>query len=122
MVNILVIDVGGADVKRLSTLHKTHLEIPSGPAMTPRKMAARVKRLTANWRYDAVSIRYPSVRYGGPVIEPRNVGGGWARFDFRKALGCPVKLSWRRVSLNSAGSQCRSVVLSLKNVGKQYED
>lgn len=114
--NILVIDVGGARVKRLPAGHKTPLEIPSGPAMTARKMAARVKRLTANWQYDAVSIRCPSIPYGRVPDEPHDIGGGWARFDFREALGCPVKFIWRRFSLNGAGSECRNVVLSLQNV------
>ena len=36
---------------------------------------------------------YPGpVLHGRPVVEPHNLGGGWVRFDFRKAFGKPVKL------------------------------
>lgn len=90
---ILVIDVGGTHVKCLVTGRKAHREIPSGPTMTARKMVVLVKRLTADWQYDAVSIGYPGpVLHGRPVIEPHNIGGGWVGFDFRKAFGCPVKM------------------------------
>lgn len=90
---ILVVDVGGTHVKFLATGHKKHREVPSGPTMTARKMATTVKRLTKDWRYDALSIGYPGpVRKGRPMIEPHNIGGGWVRFDFRKAFGCPVKI------------------------------
>lgn len=29
---------------------------------------------------------------GRPVSEPRNLGGGWVGFRFKKAFGCPVTL------------------------------
>jgi predicted NBD/HSP70 family sugar kinase len=32
------------------------------------------------------------VLHGKPVGEPRNLGGGWVGFDFRRAFGRPVKL------------------------------
>jgi polyphosphate glucokinase len=90
---ILVIDVGGTHVKCLATGHKPHREIPSGPAMTARKMVVLVKRLTADWEYDAVSIGYPGpVLHGRPVLEPHNIGGGWVGFDFQKSFGCPVRI------------------------------
>lgn len=90
---ILVIDVGGTHVKILATGHKTHREIPSGRAMTARKMVTTVKRLAGDWQYDAVSIGYPGpVLRGRPVIEPQHIGGGWVGFDFRKAFGCPVRI------------------------------
>ena len=28
-----------------------------------------------------------------PVAEPHNLGHGWVGFDFKKALGCPVKIA-----------------------------
>src|SRR5438034_1758540 len=61
--------------------------------MTARRMVALVKRLVADWQYDAVSIGYPGpVLHGRPVTEPANLGGGWVGFDFRRAFGRPVKV------------------------------
>ena len=40
-----------------------------------------------------VSIGYPGpVVHGRPLREPYNLGGGWVRFNFRKAFGRPVKI------------------------------
>src|SRR5438034_3919036 len=61
--------------------------------MTARRMVALVKRLVADWQYDAVSIGYPGpVLHGRPVAEPPNLGGCWVGFDFRRAFGRPVKV------------------------------
>jgi predicted NBD/HSP70 family sugar kinase len=90
---ILVLDVGGTHVKALATGHKTFIEIPSGPEMTPRKMVADVRKAIDGWEYSAASIGYPGpVVHGKPVADPHNLGPGWIRFDFQKALGVPVKI------------------------------
>jgi polyphosphate glucokinase len=61
--------------------------------MTAEEMVAGVKPLVADWKYDVVSIGYPGAVIGGrPLHEPKNLGGGWVGFDFRKALGGPVKI------------------------------
>jgi predicted NBD/HSP70 family sugar kinase len=61
--------------------------------MTVRMMVTLVKRLTADWEYDAVSIGYPGpVLHGRPVLEPHNIGGGWVGFNFRKSFGCQVRI------------------------------
>src|SRR5271170_2349365 len=90
---VLVIDVGGTNVKMLATGQKEPRKHPSGPTMTPRKMVQLVKESTLDWEYDCVSLGFP-----GPIInehplrEPHNLGGGWVGFDFRKAFGHPVKI------------------------------
>ena len=90
---ILVIDVGGTHVKVLATGHNKRVEIPSGPEMTAKQMAAAVRTATAGWKYNAVSIGYPGpVVHGRPISEPHNLGPGWVGFDFRKAFGHPVKI------------------------------
>jgi polyphosphate glucokinase len=92
---ILVIDVGGTHVKLLATGHKSKLQFDSGPAMTAKKMAVVVKKLTAlaGWKYNAVSMGYPGpVLHDRPVMEPHNLGKGWVGFNFRRAFGCPVKI------------------------------
>ena len=52
-----------------------------------------VKKLAADWTYDAVSIGYPGpVLSGRPSAEPVNLGRGWIAFDFAQAFGRPVKV------------------------------
>jgi polyphosphate glucokinase len=90
---ILVIDVGGTNVKVLGTGQQTPIKIPSGPTMTAKTMVAEVKKATAGWKYDVVSIGYPGpVIRGKPVLEPHNLAEGWVGFDFERAFGRPVKL------------------------------
>src|SRR5258708_18815850 len=91
--NVLVIDVGGTHVKLLATGSKKGVAIPSEPKMTAQKMVVAVRKATAGWKYEAVSIGYPGpVVHGRPVTEPHNLGGGWVGFDFRKAFGRPVRI------------------------------
>jgi polyphosphate glucokinase len=91
--SVLVIDVGGTNIKILATGQKERRKIPSGRAMTAQKMVEAVKQLAEGWEYDAVSIGYPGpVIRSRPVSEPHNLARGWVAFDFRKAFGCPVKM------------------------------
>src|SRR5438477_11719160 len=61
--------------------------------MTARQMVTAVRKAAAGWKYTAASIGYPGpVLHGKPVTEPHNLGSGWVRFDYQKALGCPVQL------------------------------
>jgi len=92
-VKILVIDVGGTNIKVLASGKRTPIKIPSGPRMTPGIMVKEVLEATAGWEYDVVSIGYPGpVSHGRPVREPWNLGGGWVRFDYKKALRRPVRI------------------------------
>jgi ribose 5-phosphate isomerase len=91
--NVLVIDVGGNSVKLLATGQTERRSFCSGPTLTPKRMVARVKQLTADWTYDVVSIGYPGpVLRGRPTAEPHNLGRGWVGFDFAEAFGRPVKV------------------------------
>jgi hypothetical protein len=91
--HVLAIDVGGSHVKVLSTGRTVPIKIPSGPRMTPRQMVTQVRKATAGWKYDVVSIGYPGpVLHGKPVSDPKNLGHGWVGFNFRRAFGCPVKV------------------------------
>jgi polyphosphate glucokinase len=90
---ILVIDVGGTNVKVSLGPSKEPRKIPSGEAMTAARMAAEVKKAIAGSRYDAVSIGYPGpVVNGRPSQEPANLGAGWVRFDYKRAFGKPVRV------------------------------
>ena len=90
---VLVIDVGGTNIKMLATGQKEPRKYPSGPTMTPRRMVRVVKKSVRDWKFDCVSLGFPGpVINGHPLREPHNLGGGWMRFNFRKAFGCPVKI------------------------------
>ncbi len=89
---ILVIDVGGTHVKLMISRTKKR-KFKSGPKMMPREMVAQVKEELEDWKYDAISIGFPSpVRDGRILDEPKHLGKGWVRFNFEKALGKPVRV------------------------------
>ncbi len=91
--NVLVVDVGGSNVKILASGQNEARKFSSGPKMTAEQMVSGVKELAANWKYDVVSIGYPGpARNDRAVSEPPNLAPGWVRFDFQAAFGCPVKL------------------------------
>lgn len=91
--NILVIDIGGTNVKILATGQKEPIKIPSGTTMSAQKMVDEVRKAAAKWKYTAVSIGYPGpVLHGQPVSDPHNLASGWVGFDFSKAFGKPVKM------------------------------
>lgn len=90
---VLVIDVGGTHVKLLLSGETEPRRFVSGPRLTPRKMIAGIKRLTTDWKFDAVAMGYPGVVWHGrPAVEPHNLGKGWVGFDYERALGCPVRI------------------------------
>lgn len=90
---VLVIDIGGTNVKILATGEVEKRAFPSGPTLTPRRMVSTVKRLAADWRYDVVAIGYPgAVLHNRPMLEPHNLAPGWVGFDFARAFGKPVRL------------------------------
>jgi predicted NBD/HSP70 family sugar kinase len=98
--DVLVVDVGGNNVKLLATGQTEPRRFPSGPALTAAAMAEGVKRCAQGWHYDAVSIGYPGVVVRNrPVAEPHNLAPGWVGFDYAAAFGCPVKI------LNDAAMQ-----------------
>ena len=91
--NILVIDVGGTNIKlRLGGVGEIR-KIPSGMELSGQLMVDHVKQATADWAYDAVTIGYPGPVTGGMIaLEPVNLGTGWLGFDFAAAIGKPVKV------------------------------
>ncbi len=90
---VLVIDVGGTNLKVSVGGGDEVIMIPSGPEMTAARMAAEVKKGVAGRSFDCVSIGYPGpVVNGRPAREPHNLGAGWVRFDYAKAFGKPVKV------------------------------
>src|SRR4029077_13172249 len=96
----------------IATGRKDPVKIPSGPTLTPKDMVGLVRQAIGGWSFDAVSIGYPGpVVHGRAVSEPRNLGGGWVGFNFRRAFGCPVKL------INDAAMQALGSYNGGANVG-----
>ena len=90
---VLAVDIGGTNVKVLATGQETSRRFPSGPTLTPKRMVSEVKEVAGEWKYDAVAIGYPGRVHDGRIVsEPRNLGRGWARFDFASAFGRPVRI------------------------------
>lgn len=89
---ILVIDVGGSNVK-LMISRSNKRKFKSGSNLTPRKMVSLIKKTIDDWDYDAIAMGFPAPVGDGRILgEPKNLGKGWVRFDFEKALGRPVRI------------------------------
>jgi predicted NBD/HSP70 family sugar kinase len=93
LMRILVVDIGGTNVKVLASGHEDPRKFPSGRALTSEQMVAGVVAATKDWDYEAVSIGFPGpVLCGQPMTEPVNLGPGWMGFDFAAAFHRPVKV------------------------------
>lgn len=111
--NVLVVDVGGTNVKVLATGETEPRKFASGPTLTPEQMVAGVKELAAEWKYDAVSIGYPGLVLRGRVaVEPHNLAAGWVGYDFDAAFGRPVRLI-NDAAMQALGSYRGGVLLFL---------
>jgi len=89
---ILVIDIGGTNVKVASTDNPVPIKIPSGPEMTAESMCQQVLEATKTWKYDRISVGYPGpVVNHRPIKEPHNLGQGWIDFDYEKHFGKPLR-------------------------------
>ena len=76
---VLVVDVGGTNVKFLATGQKTPRKFPSGRRLTPRQMVAGVKKLVGGLeiRRGRHRLSGPSARrpHRGGTAQPRHAGG-----------------------------------------------
>jgi polyphosphate glucokinase len=89
---VLVIDIGGTNIKVASTDMRVPIKIPSGPAMTAEQMAKDVLAATAGWTYDCISVGYPGpVTHDRPLAEPHNLAAGWIDYPYQKAFGKPIR-------------------------------
>jgi polyphosphate glucokinase len=110
---VLVVDIGGTNVKVLATGKTLKRRMKSGPNLTPHRMVAGVKKLVADWEYDVVSIGVPApVIRGRIVAEPANLGKGWMNFNFNEAFECPVKVL-NDAAMQALGSYRRGKLLFL---------
>ena len=90
---VLVIDIGGSNVKLMISSRAKRRKFSSGPGLTPRRFVTETKKVVGDWKFDAIAIGFPApVRNGRIAVEPKNLGRGWKRFDFRKAFRKPVRI------------------------------
>ena len=92
MKKILVVDIGGTNVKAMISREQRR-KFNSGPALTPRQLHNMLQGKLDDWKYDVVSIGFPApVRNGRILTDPKNLGRGWTRFNFEKAFRKPVRI------------------------------
>lgn len=111
--SVLVIDIGGTNVKVLATGQNQRRKFESGPNLKPKLLVSKVRELVADWKYDVISVGYPGrVLENRPVSDPRNLGAGWVGFDFQSAFERPVKVL-NDAAMQALGSYIRSKLLFL---------
>ena len=97
---VLVVDVGGSNLKLKMSGARKRTKIPSGADLTPKAMMKLLRPVIGGWAYDVVTVGFPApIVNGRPLHEPTNLGKGWMDFDFERAFGRPVRL------LNDAAMQ-----------------
>ncbi len=102
--NVLVVDIGGTNVKLWMTGSVEKVKFPSGKTLTPEQLMKEARALLGERTFDRVSIGYPGdVVHGRPVKDPYNLGPGWVGFDFAHAFQCPVRLM-NDASMQALGS------------------
>lgn len=90
---VLVVDVGGTNLKLSVGGPQPPLKVPSGSDLTAERMVRDVMQATQGWDYEVVSVGFPGpVIDGRPAREPHNLGAGWVGFDFDAAFGRPVRV------------------------------
>lgn len=99
MKKVLVIDIGGTNVK-LMISRREKRKFDSGPKLSPRQLIAQVKETVEGWSYDVISIGFPApVRKGRIAADPKHLAKGWVGYNFDKSLGKPTRV------LNDAAMQ-----------------
>src|SRR5882757_9446520 len=90
---ILMIDVGGTNVKLMASGHEGRRKVPSGRKLTADDMVKEVLNATKDWEYEVIAMGYPGhVVDGKPSDEPGNLGGGWVGYDYEAAFKRPVRI------------------------------
>ena len=101
---VLVVDVGGNNIKLLANEGDRRAKTPSGADLTPALLLKRVAELTAGWPFDYVSLGCPGpVSHDRLTREPHNLGSGWINFDFAEGFGRPTRVI-NDAAMQAAGS------------------
>src|SRR5450432_2251364 len=92
MKKILVIDIGGTNVKlMISRTRKRKFE--SGKKLSPKALVAQIKECTEDWDFDGISLGFPSPIENGRILkDPKHLAKGWVGFNFQTALKKPMRI------------------------------
>jgi polyphosphate glucokinase len=88
----LAVDIGGTGIKTIildpDGKPLTERErIPTPPRATPKKVMAIIEQMARQQgEFDRVSVGFPGVVKDGKLLTAFNLGPGWTKFDFQKAL------------------------------------
>ncbi len=97
--NVLVVDIGGTHVKLMISRKETR-KFDSGMTLSPKELVSQIKANTGDWKYDAISIGFPSVVRNQQIVKaPKHLAPGWVGWNFGKSLGKPTRV------LNDAAMQ-----------------
>ena len=92
MSKVLVVDIGGTTAK-LMVSPRQQRQFESGPKLTPRQLVDGINKTVGDWKFDSISIGFPSVVTNGRIVkEPRHLGKGWIGYNFTRALRKPTRL------------------------------
>ncbi len=92
MKNVLVIDIGGTNVK-LMISREERRKFESGPKLTPKQLVKAVEKTVEGWYYETISIGFPSVVRNDKIMkDPKHLGEGWTDWNPRESLGKPVRI------------------------------
>ncbi|WP_237155317.1 ROK family protein [Oryzibacter oryziterrae] len=90
---VLTIDIGGSNVKLMTSDERVSRKFASGPGLTPEVMVSGALEIARDLTFDTISIGYPGpVMHNRIAVDPHNLGPGWVDFDFERALGKPIRL------------------------------
>ena len=65
---ILVIDVGGSNIKMMISQEEKRRKFPSGPKIGPEEAVEQIKETTSDWSFDAVAIGFPAPVREGKIM------------------------------------------------------
>jgi predicted NBD/HSP70 family sugar kinase len=92
MKNVLVIDIGGTNVK-LMISREERRKFESGAKLTPKQLVKSIEKTVEGWDYDAISIGFPSVVRDNKILkDPKHLAQGWVNWNPRESLGKPVRI------------------------------
>lgn len=91
--NVLVVDIGGTNLKIWQPRQSTVTKVPTGKSFTPENLVDVIRQVTSGATIDRVSLGYPGeVIRGRPTADPYNLGPGWVDFDYLGAIDRPTRI------------------------------
>jgi len=92
MKKILVVDIGGTNVKLMISREEKR-KFESGPKLTPKQIVKEIEKTVADWDFEAISIGFSSIVREGKILkDAKHLGSGWVDWNPRDSLGKPVRI------------------------------